>query len=434
MMTCSSVHSKGNDSGPLFLLYKAALGYDANFGAAAFEQEAIYERLALARSRLLPGISLKANLAYNEQVVEYDSAPPFLKSGGHNFNSNSIGIEITQPLYRKERFDAYRQGKVEARRANTQFSIAKQQLILDVSRNYFNVLLTQDRVLLIDAEKSANKKLLVQATRGFEVGSASITDVNEAQARFDLSVSVAIDARKDSSIALRALAILVGSKSSWIASTYHTPSLQTSLLTLRQWTALASIHNLNIQLATEALEIARYEIGRTWGLALPKLDLVVSYDTTSASGSNFDTAIYTSNNRIMLELNVPIYAGGAVRARLKQKRAEYHRAQKKLTAVRREADFQVEEAYLARESGGHRIRALQQSLFSSESSLTSIQRGFDLGLHTGIDVLDSQRQFYGAKFALAEAQYSYLFDYLRLAAAAGQLNVKNIHYIDSILN
>ena len=434
MMAFSSAHSKGSDSEPLLLLYKAALAYDANFGAAVFDQEARYERLALARSSLLPGIKLKANVAYNVQVVEYDNAPPFFQSGDHNFNSNSIGIQITQPLYRKERFEAYRQGKVEARRANTLFAIAKQQLILDVSRNYFNVLLTQDRVVLIDAEKSANKKLLIQAKRGFEVGSASITGVNEAQARFDLSVSEAIDARKNSSIASRALATLVGSKSSWIASTYHTPPLQKSVLTLGQWTELASIHNLNIHLATEALEIAQLEIGRTWGLALPKLDLVVSYDTTSASGSDFDTAIDTSNNRIMLEANIPIYAGGAVRARLKQKRAEHHSAQKKLTAARRDAAFQVEEAYLAHESGGHRIKALQQSLFSSETSLASIQRGFELGLHTGIDVLDSQRQFYEAKLALAEAQYGYLFDYLRLAAAAGQLNVTNIHYIDSILN
>lgn len=429
----SSVHSMGNDSGPLWLLYTAAIEYDANYGAAEFDQEARLEHLALARSQLLPNIKLKANIAYNDQIVEYDSAPPFFQSGGHNFNSNRIGIQVTQPLYRKDRFEAYRQGKVQARRANTLFTIAKQELILDVSRNYFNVLLTQDRVVLVDAEKSANKKLFIQAKRGFEVGSASITDVNEAQARFDLSVSEAIDARKDSNIALRALATLVGYKPSWVASTYHTSPLKTSLLTLDQWTELALIHNLNIHLATEALEIARHEIGRTWGVALPKLDLVVSYDTTSASGSNFDTAIDTSNNRIMLEANVPIYAGGAVRARLKQKRAEHRSAQKKLTAAQRDAVFQVEEAYLACESGGQRIKALRQSLYSSERSLVSIQRGFELGLHTGIDVLDSQRQFYKAKLALAEAQYGYLFDYLRLAAAAGQLNVNNIHYIDSIL-
>ena len=155
---------------------------------------------------------------------------------------------------------------------------------------------------------------------------------------------------------------------------------------------LASKNNLDIHLAMETLKIAKLEIARTWGLALPKLDLVVSYEVTKASGSNFDTGIDTSNNRIMLEANVPIYAGGAVKARLKQKRAEHHRAQQKLTAARREATFQVEEAYLARESGGHRIKALQQALLSSKTSLASMQRGFELGLRTAIDVLDSQRQ------------------------------------------
>jgi len=432
---CSSAYSVDNASDPLMLLYKAALEYDANFTASEYEQEARYERLALARAKLRPGVKLKANLAYNAQVVEYEDAPPFFQSGHHNFNSNAIGIQISQPLYRKDRFEAYRQGKVEARQSNTLLAIAKQQLILDVGSNYFNVLLAQDREMLVNAEKSANKKLLTQAKRGFEVGSASITDVYEAQARFDLSVSEQIDTKKDLNIARRALATLTGIKSDWISSTHQNSRLQTpSSSTMSDWVGLASINNLNIHLAEQATEIAKHEIERTWGVALPKVDLVFSYDRTSASGSNFDTGIDTSNRRIMIEANVPIYAGGAVRARLKQRRAEYSRAQHQLTATRRDTIFKVEEAYLSHESGAHRIKALRQALFSSQTSLTSMQRGFELGLRTGIDLLDSQRQLYAAKLALAEAQYTRLFDYLRLAALSGQLDVNDIRHIDSVLN
>ncbi|MBL4704804.1 MAG: TolC family outer membrane protein [Flavobacteriales bacterium] len=430
----SSAYSGDNAKDPLMLLYKAALEYDANFTASGFEQEAQYERLALARSRLLPGVKLKASLAYNAQVVEYEDAPPFFKNGHHNFSSNAVGIQITQPLYRKDRFEAYRQGKVEARQSNTLLAIAKQQLILDVGSNYFKVLLAKDREVLVNAEMSANKKLLTQAKRGFEVGSASITDVYEAQARFDLSVSEQIDEKKHLNIARRALATLTGIKSAWIGSTHQNSRLQTPSANMRYWVELASINNLNIHLAEHATEIAKHEIGRTWGVALPKVDLVFSYDKTSASGSNFDTGIDSSNRRIMIEANVPIYAGGAVRARLKQKRAEYSRAQHQLTATRRDTTFKVEEAYLSHESGAHRIKALQQALFSSQTSLTSMQRGFELGLRTGIDLLDSQRQLYAAKLALAEAQYNRLFDYLRLAALSGQLDVDNIRHIDSVLN
>ncbi len=431
---CSSAHSGDNTSYPLMLLYKAALEYDANFTASEFEQEARYERLVLARSRLLPGVKLKANLAYNTQAVEYDDAPPFFQSGHHNFNSNAISMQITQPLYRKDRFEAYRQGKAEARRSNTLLAIAKQQLILDVSSNYFSVLLAQNREALVNAESSANKKLLTQAKRGFEVGSASITDVYEAQARFDLSVSEQIDAKKYLNVARRSLATLTGIKSAWIGSTHQNSRLQTPSSTMSYWIELASINNLNIHLAEQAAEIAKHEIGRTLGIALPKVDLVFSYDRTSASGSNFDTGIDTSNRRIMIEANIPIYAGGAVRARIKQKRAEYSRAQYQLIATRRDIEFQVEEAYLSHESGAHRIEALKQALFSSQKSLTSMQRGFELGLRTGIDLLDSQHQFYAAKLALAEAQYNRLFDYLRLAALSGQLNADNIRHIDSVLN
>lgn len=415
----------------LLSFYHAAQAYDARFNAAISNQEAGHEQLPLARSQLLPDISLTANIAYNNQETNYSGSGPF-SSGRRDFSSDAIGIRLIQPLYRKERFEAYKQAKVAVRQSDTQFAIAKQQLILDVSSSYFNVLLAQEGLTLAKAEKAANKKQLARAKRGFEVGSAAITDVYDAQARFDLSLSEEIDAHKRLQIARRSLAKLTGISPQALSAPQQKRLLPLPAVTMEQWAERASSASLTVRLTQESLEIAKHEIERNRGFVFPKLDLVVSYDDSSADDSSFGTGIDTTEARIMLEASVPLYSGGSLTSKLRQKRAEHRRAQQQLEATRRDAILQAEEAYLSYESGSHRIKALQQALLSSEKSLASSQRGFELGLHTGIDVLDAQRQFYAAKLKLAEARYGYLFDRLRLEAAAGQLDEEDLGQIDAL--
>jgi len=417
----------------LLQFYRSALIYDARFNAAIAKQEAGHEQIPLARAQLLPDISLTANIGYIDQETNYSASGPF-NSGQRDINSDAIGAKLIQPLYHKEHLEAFSQAKIAVRQADTQFAIAKQQLILDVSSRYFNVLLAQEGLKLAEAEKAANKEQLVSAKRSFEVGSATITDTHEAQARFDLSLSEEIDARKRLQIARRKLAKLTGiAPQILFISQRKRPLSLLQPATMEKWTESAAMDNFNVRLAQESLEIASHEIERNRGQAFPKLDLVVSYDDSSADDSSFGTGIDTTETRIMLEAKVPLYSGGSVFAKLRQNRAELRSAQLLLEATRRDAKLEAEEAFLAHESGNHRIKALQQALLSSKQSLASTQRGFELGLRTGIDVLDAQRQLYAAKQKLAEAHYGYLFDRLRLEAAVGKLDEEDIAEIDRLL-
>jgi len=424
-----------NTSQPNSLLsfYQAALAYNARFNAAILNHQSMQDKIPIARSRLLPGISLYANVGYTVQQARYHDEVSFFDSSKQRFSSNEIGIELTQPLYRKERFEAYKQAKVEGSQASIQLLIIKQQLILNVSRGYFDVLLAQEGVKLAEVEKAENNKLLVRARRGFDVGSAAITDVHEANARFDLSVSHEIDSHKSLQVARRRLTKFTGITFTLI-SRPHEPIALIKLKAMAWWVEQALKANLAIQIAEKHLLFTGLEIERIRGLASPKLDLVVSYNNASADNSVFGTGIDTANTRVMLEAHIPLYSGGAVSATLRQKRTERRSAQLGLEATQRDITFQVEEAYLAYESGRHRIKALEQAIHSSQASLRSTQRGVELGLRTGIDLLDAQHQLYAVKQVLAETRYQYLFDRLRLKALTGGLTVEDIQEIDVALH
>jgi outer membrane protein len=417
----------------LFEVYELARQYDARFNAARADREASQELLPQARSQLLPNISANINMDYIDQETDYSGNAPF-QSGQRDFRSEGYGIKLTQPLYRKDRFEQYKQARVGVSQGDTQLAIAEQQLILTVSRVYFDVLLAQETIKLAEAEQAANKEQLARAKRGFEVGSATITDVHEAQSRFDLATAREIAIRNREQITRRRLSKLIGifpqllrGLGSKLTLTPPQPA------ELNHWTERASQHNLTVLLAQQQLKIASLEIERIRGVAYPSLDLVVSYDDKSADDSSFGVGTDTTEARIGLEAKIPLYAGGAVGSHVRQKTAIRNSAKLQLDAAHRDAMLLAEDAYLSITNGLQQIDALSQALLSSEKTLASTERGFELGLRTGVDVLDAQQHYFSAKRDLAQARYDYLFNRLQLKAAVGNLGGKDVEAINALM-
>lgn len=414
-------------------VYELALQYDARFNAARADREASQELLPQARSQLLPDISANVNLDYIDQETEYSGSAPF-PSGERDFRSDSYGVKLTQPLYRKDRFEQYKQAKVGISQANTQLAIAEQTLILTVSRLYFDVLLAQENIALAEAEQAANKEQLARAKRGFEVGSATITDVHEAQSRFDLATAHEIATRNQEQIARRKLSKFIGLYPKQLKGLGDDPILNPPQpADLNHWTELAAKNNLSVLLAQKQVEISSLEIERIRGVAYPSLDLVLSYDDRSADDSSFGVGTDTTEARIGLEARIPLYAGGAVGSHVRQKTAMRNSAKLQLDAAHRDAMLQAEDAYLSLTSGLRQIEALNQALLSSEKTLASTERGFELGLRTGVDVLNAQQQFFAAKRDLAQARYDYLYHRMQLEAAVGDLGEADVQEIGKLL-
>jgi len=414
--------------------YQMAVENDARFNAAHFDRKAGLEQLPQARSRLLPSISINADVNYTDQETDYSGVGPFT-SGQRDFRSDNVGLKLTQPIYRKDRFEAYKQAKISVRQADTRLAIAGQKLMLALTRAYFDVLLAQDTVKLAKKQRLTNKEKLASAKKGLEVGSAVITDVHDTQARYDLAVSREINANHSEQIARRTLSKLIGIyPQNLMELREHLPLIPSSPDKMEYWAELAAINNLNVRFAQETLEIASHEIERSRGLAYPSLDLVLRYDNNSADNSSFGVGTDTTEKMISLEAKIPLYSGGIVGSVVRQKTAARQSARLQLDATRSEARLLAEEAYLSIASVIQRIQALEQALLSSKQSLASTQRGFELGLRTSIDVLDAQQQLFTAKNDLAKAKYDYLYNRLQLKAATGKLAQQDLEEINQLMN
>ena len=413
--------------------YHAAQSQDAVFASAQAAQRAGLEKLPQGRSLLLPSVNLSANTSYNDNNIQYRGSTA-LRSGTSQFNSYGYGVNLTQPLYRQQTRVAYSEAGLQVIQTDAQFKAAEQDLILRVAQAYFDVLIAQDAVQLAEAQKTAITEQLEQAKRNFEVGTATITDTYEAQARYDLTHSQGIAAQSNLEIKKRALQQIINVGPGELRNLGKEFKLEGPQPDdVEKWVEDAQLHSLQLVVAQAGAELAAKEVTRNRSSDYPTLDLVASYANSSASGGSQGVGNDSSSKIIGVQLNMPLYQGGAIQSRLREAEANRDRAREDLENTRRNVALQTRQAYLGVVDGMAQVKALQQALKSSESLLDASKLGQEVGVRTNLDVLNAQQQVYSTRRDLYQAEYNYLVSQLRLKAAVGTLAEDDLAKINQAL-
>ena len=307
-------------------------------------------------------------------------------------------------------------------------------LILRVAQTYFDVLIAQDSVQLAAAQKTAIAEQLEQAKRNFEVGTATITDTHEAQARFDLIVAQEIAAQSDLEVKRRTLQQLINAVPAELNPLGKAFKLEPPQpAEPGKWVEDAELHNYQIAIAQAAAEIAEKEVDRNRGGHLPTVDLVANYSKNSANGGTFGIGSDTRATSVGVQLNMPLFQGGAIQSKWREAEANSERAKQELVNTRRNVELQTRQAYLGVVSGIAQVQALQQALKSSESLLEASKLGHEVGVRTNLDVLNAQQQLFATRRDLYQAEYNYLLSQLNLQAAVGGLNEEDLGKVNQAL-
>jgi len=419
--------SGGAQAADLLETFHAAQANDPVFAAARAAQQAGQEKLSQGRSLLMPSVNLNANTTYNDVNTQYLGAF-FVPSGTNRYNSNGYGVTLVQPLFRQQNWQAYSESELQAAQAGIQLKIAEQDLILRVAQAYFDVLNAQDSVQLVEAQKTAISEQLEQAKRNFEVGSATVTDTLEAQARYDLTGAQQIAAQNNLEIKRNALQQLINAMPKDLkplGKEFKPEAPQPA--DMEKWVETAQSNNLQLAIAQAGAEIADKEVVRNRGGHYPTVDLVANYSQNNANGGSFGIGTDTTSKSVGVQLNMPLFQGGVVNSRWREAEANRERARQELESARRNVAQQTRQAYLGVVSGIAQVQALQQALASSESVLQASKLGHEVGVRTNLDVLNAQQQLYSTRRDLYQAQYNYLISQLQLKAAVGSLGEEDLN-------
>ena len=307
---------------------------------------------------------------------------------------------------------------MQVAQTEAQFRVTEQDLILRVAQAYFDVLIAQDSVQLAEAQQTAISEQLEQAKRNFEVGSATITDTHEAQARYDLTSAQEIAAQNSLEIKRRTLQQLINAIPKDLRHLGKEFKLETPQpADMEKWVDDAQLNSLQLAIAQAGAEIAEKEVARNRGGHYPTVDLVANYSNSQSNGGSFGVGSDNTSKSIGVQLNLPLFQGGAVNSKWREAEANRERAIQELENARRSVALQTREAYLGVVSGIAQVKALQQALVSSESVLEASKLGQEVGVRTNLDVLNAQQQLHSTRRDLYQAEYSYLLS--RLAEGGG---------------
>lgn len=410
-------------------IYRKALQEDAQYKSARAAFVAAEEKITQGRAGLLPNISL--SFVRQVQQVNRGSNPVV------TIHNRGITLSGTQPLFRVENFFIYTQSKEEVSKAGADFIFAAQDLILRVSQAYFDVLNAQVDVEVAQAQKEAILRQLEQAKRNFEVGVSTIVDTNEAQARFDLTISQQIAAQNALEISKRALQRIINYAPEHLVDVNEVSTGLLSSLpysSMDEWVKVAEEKSLVLKSQQSTYEIADQEVKKAWSRHYPTVDLVAQFSDQTGIGASFTgQGIGLTSKSIGIQVNMPVFEGFGTHSRVKEAVANRARAKHDLENTRRTITLQVQQQYLNVTNGIAQVNALKQALKSSKSQLDSTTLGLEVGVRTEVDVLNAQQQFYSAKRDLAKAYHNYLLSRLRLSAEAGELDEITLENINSML-
>ncbi len=408
--------------------YRLARQNDATFSASRASLEAGLEKLPQGRALLLPVINGTANTTANDGRNETFAV-------GSNFNSNGWNVTLTQPIFRWQNLVQYKQSEFQVLQSEAQFGQATQDLIVRVAQAYFDVLAAQDNIEFIVANKIAIGEQLAQAKRNFEVGTATITDTNEAQARFDLAGAQEISGQNALEVAVRALQQIIVDIPDKLVPLKAVGMTTPAPNVMDEWAKAARGNNFVVRGNEAVMEIAAREIERQRAGHYPTLDAVATTqeNTNQSLAIGVGTRSTVSQNSVGLQLTLPIFAGGSVLSRTREAVALREKARQDLEASRRAAEFNARQSFLNVTNGLAQVKALEQALVSSETALQSNRVGYEVGVRINIDVLNAQQQVFQTKRDLARARYDTILNGLRLKSAAGSLTENDVELVNTLL-
>lgn len=410
-------------------VFNLSLKSDPQLLAEAASRLAVGELDDQATANFLPQVDLAANTGKTWLDA---SSQNF--GGQTDYNNHGYTLSLVQPLYRRQNFVQKEQADIAIEGATASYAVAEQSLIVRVAERYFGVLGAEDDLTFALAEREAIAKQLEQTQQRFDVGMATITDVTEAQAAFDLANAAVIQAENALANTNEQLRETSGQYIDDLSGLQDdSPLVSPEPENIDEWSQTALEQNPSLVVARANVDTAEQNIQFQKSGHYPSLDLVAQKNYDSQSDGNFSGSSKTHTEAIGLQLNLPIYAGGAVVSRTREAAYRLDEAMQNEEAQRRFVTRQTRESFNGVIAGISRVKALKQAVVSNEKALESTQAGYEVGTRTTVDVLNARRNLFSARRDYARSRYDYILNSLRLKQAAGIVTINDLEQINSWL-
>ncbi|MBD1553922.1 TolC family outer membrane protein [Pseudomonas typographi] len=405
----------------LLQLYDASRLNDPVMRSADFAHRASQNEEAIGRGGLLPQLSISSRYGRGGRT---DGGADSSYVDSDDYQSNTISLVAQQPIYDKGRWAAYQEAKARGSLGESQYDAASQSLFDRVTKAYFAVSRIENELKLIGQQKAAIAGLLEQAKRLYDAGQGAVTDIDEAQARYDLVQAQEAENQANRIAALRTLAGRGSLPLLEVERMRELPPQSDPLRTERgldYWTDLA--RNASPELAARAAQVKVAEAQAETQRAGHYPTLSLTGQLTRRDNSQYEELSPRQDSYYVgLALDIPLYRGGATSASVRKASEALSGAQADFDAERQQLAEDVETDYMGVVAGFAKCKALQRAVESNQKALTSTEKGYQGGVRSTVDILDAQQRLFEARRDLLNGKLDMLTSYVSLHVRTGQMD------------
>ena len=397
--------------------YQLATKNDPQWASIKHNYEANQEAKTQARAGLLPSLSLSAQTA--KESIDSDN-------GDSDHNVNGYSASLLQPLFQLDRWYSLKKANAFIRQIDSQFKADQQAFFVRILSTYLDVLRAEETLRFQKAEESAIKRQLEQTEQRFKVGIIASTDVQESQAAYDISVVQRIVAERDLDLAIQNLETLTRVPVDGVAVlSDKAPIAPPQPNNIEEWVSTALDNSQLIKAAHYAEVAADHEHKIQRSGHLPTINIEGTFQDSNSNNDTFFGGD-SQTETIGLRLDMPLYAGGAIRSKSRQAKLLYFQAQDDHLFTRLNTTKNTSNLFRVVTTDVSRVFAQKQSIASADSALKATEAGYEAGTRTVVDILDAQKTLFGAKRDYANARFDYIFNSLRLKQSAGILTDEDL--------
>ena len=407
-------------------VYELALKNDPLLRAAEATYRAGKENKSQGIAGLLPTLSIGGSTNWNEYRVEEQLQD--------QYNSNSYYGNINQPIFRLDKWFQFERGTALSESAEAEFAYQQQETMIRVASAYFNVLNSFDNLNAAEAEEKAIQRQKDLAKKRFDVGLAAITEVQETQAAYDLTIVSRIARQAQLDSAQETLTSIIGRDITLLSPLAD--NFEISLpdpLDRESWVSLGLKNNYQLKSAKLQRDAAQASARASASNHLPQIDLVGRISQSTSKQGKFGGFIQNplfgieqDTRQYSIQFNLPLFAGGAISSARRQAYANYDRSKEQAIYTERSTIRDVRSNHFGVQTQVANVTARKQALASAESALKATEVGYEVGTRNTVDLLDAQKRLFQAQRDYASSRYEYIISMLRLKASVGSLNPNDL--------
>jgi outer membrane protein len=403
----------------LLQVYAQARAADPLLAQADASRGIVREGVSLARAPLLPQAS--AGFAFDQA------------NGDERSRTRSANASVTQALVDVGSLARLKAAQANADAQDATYRAAEQALVIRVATAYFGVLAARDTLANVQANEDAYRQQVQQAETRWRNGIAAQVDVEQARAYHASARAGTIAARKALADAQQALAEITGVLPGELSGLKDLlPMEPPQPADPQAWVAAALSRNPIVLAQQASIGAAERSIDAARAGYLP----TVSASAGVGRGASWPLANVNDGRTVTtvgVFVSVPLFAGGAQQAQVRQALLQRDSARDELELRRRAAVRQVQTQYAGVVAAIGQTEAQHAAVDAARNALASTRVGQELGTQTMTDLLLAIQTLTAAQNAYTAARHQFILGRLLLQQAAGEVGAAELAAVNSLL-